>query len=278
MGRRIKEEVVKMMEEKYGIPRERGMKIYSTEDRELSREELVAKYDNPNVGKLFIPYEVADKLVNMFAKKYTECINMDKEDMASDLMLHLLIKTPDNVNLASSILKNKARDIYRTKKREMNKEVLMDMNSTQMDEGQENTEMKLTKQLGCDLFMFEEEGYEDVEANILGIFRKIDDYYKSIGEEKIGEKVKNYLVVVGYINEGLEVLEPAYKFLVKNLREENREMLYGFLRENDKLTKDMVYKVFLDMKNGINSGSAYKIKVGVETIQRMLPNFGLCIA
>ena len=69
MGRRIKEEVVKMMEEKYGIPRERGMKIYSTEDRELSREELVAKYDNPNVGKLFIPYEVADKLVNMFAKK-----------------------------------------------------------------------------------------------------------------------------------------------------------------------------------------------------------------
>lgn len=277
MGRRIKEEVVKMMEEKYGIPRERGMKIYSANDNELSREELVAKYDNPNIGKLFIPYKVANDLANMFANKYTEYINMDKEDMASDLMLDLLMKTPNNVNFASSILKNEADDIYRTKKREMKREIVMDMNSTQMDEGQEGVENTLIK-YGCDSIILEEEGYKDVESNILGIFEKINEYYKSEGKEKMGEKIKKLIVAMGYINGGLEVLEPAYRFLLKDLKEENRKMLNEFLSNNDKLTFDIVYKVFFDMKSGINSGSAHKIKVELEKLKVLFPVFGLCIA
>lgn len=269
MGRRSYEEILSMMETKYDVSREEGLKIIhkKRDGEKLNRRELIAFYDNPNVGKLLIPYEKADKLVRMFANKYTSNLKVkDVEEFYSELMEHLLITTPDNVKLAAVILENKAKDLYKDRKNKLKTEVSMNMSSSMSNEGEEETEYKLRNCYGCDELIFEQEEFTDIE--ILDLIEKITTSYP---DKDMAEKVRTTIIALGYINGKVECLKDLYNEIYCNLDLDRKIELREFIKnsKDGKLTRNIVYKVFLGMKSGINSGSAWKIRDAIDNTMKL---------
>lgn len=215
------------------------------------------------------------KLARSIARRYNLTVDsrISSEDIEQDILYRYVYvkkeikyrtgeEPEENLAYAKSIMENKARDLYRTNKREKERYVTVDMNSaSQESEGPEQAEVVLER-MGVNIESFEDLKYSDYE-----VMELITKFMKN----EVDNRVKYVVIAMGYVNSGLSFLEGAYKELLGTLSEEEKENLDRMLDENKGyMTNDISYKIFGKLKTGVNSGSAWKIRDGLNRFKRIL--------
>lgn len=215
------------------------------------------------------------KLARSIARRYWEssCRRLSSEDIEQEVLTKLVINKKiaklktgvdpeENLSLVKAIMENMAKDLYRKDSREKDKFITIDMNSSsQGNEGQEQAESVLER-MGVEEESFEEVRYSDYElVELLTKFMKYE----------VDDRVKYVVIAMGYVNGGLEILEKPYKMLIEKFSEEELVELNKMLdRSKGQMTNNIAYKMFAGLKTGVNSGSAWKIRKGLERLERML--------
>lgn len=211
------------------------------------------------------------KIARKTARSFSVTTGMCSEDIEQDVLEKLVkykkrfkLETgnepEENLALIKAIVQNKAVEISRKRKREKEKMIYMDMNSSCSDDRQEQAESVLSR-LGANIESFEEIKYSEYEAIEL---------VAKFMENEIDNRFKSVFVAMGYVNSGLEFLREPYEKLVKNLDENKREVLEDLLNKNNgKMTNDTAYKIFGGLETGVNSGSAWKIRKALDRFKRL---------
>lgn len=194
-----------------------------------------------------VSYTELKDVVENIARKYSRNTQIEAEEFAQELWLWLLECGNGNaikdIKDAIKICVNRSIDISR---RDWNYQRHYARKDWEAEDSQTTT--------------------DDVTYSIAGETklsnRHLDDFEfdtiltKDIVERCEDEKVRKYIVIMGYLNGGLGFLSEMFYEYYKDLSKEKLEQLRNY--ENKKYTTNMVAQVFFNLNNG-SSGTMRSI-------------------
>ncbi len=216
------------------------------------------------------------KLARSIARRYWEssCKRLTSEDIEQEILTQLVLRKKEdkldhngeepkeNLSSAKSLMENMAINLYRKDSKEKDVYVTMDMNNSGNNEEYQGQAESVLERMGVEEELFEEVRYNDYE--VIELFTKFMKY-------EVDDRVKYVAIAMGYVNEGLEILEKPYKELLKRFDEEKLAELNKMLDDSKgRMTNNIAYKMFAELKTGVNSGSAWKIRKGLERLRKII--------
>lgn len=186
----------------------------------------------------------AEEIINNIARKYSRNTSILEEDFRQDLWVKALTLNTENLAILTTSLVNYAIDLSRKSWKTSNHEYY-DHNSYDYD--------------AQDIFLSRaSRDYAKNTYDIDGFISKIEAI------RSLPEKERRFVVAKAYLNGGIEELRSDYESILLEIPEERLALLSSY--DKPTYTDDIVLKVFVGIKTGVNAGSARAVKNNVIAV------------
>lgn len=202
-----------------------------------------------------------ERLVNV-AKKYArKAASIELDDFIQELWVWMCEKQPEDLAWATVQMENRCKDLLR-------KDYRVSGGITSMDMKDPLTDVKLYGPKPSFLYGADtdSEPYQKYDPSLShGCFDSPSENAESADNlirflDVLGSRERMYVIAKGYLSGNLVCYKDLFKDLLSQVDDERREILSNAKKVD---SDDTILKVFLNIKTGVNSGSARAVKNNV---------------
>lgn len=230
--------------------------------------------DNPETFE-----QLSTVITNIACANARKMVNMSFEDLVQELWLWMVEKQPEEMAWATVQLKNRCIDLMR---HDIRKNAGIELaGDTTSAEFELRTHRSPKREISDTPISYDKDGNErkvtpidPTDKTMIGYENPEDAYIKKESSvidvlDLLGERERKYVIARGYLFCDITEFEEEYLSMYHKLTDDQKSLL-----EESRNSDDVIFKVFIGLKTGTNSGTSRAIK---NNIRRAFASIGITV-